>query len=546
MRLKDLEMNKNLTSKNAPQKQYYLVYARKSEEAEDKQIQSIEDQLRIAEQIKKQRGLEVLQVFSEARSAKQPGRPQFNKMIDMIHSRNDIKGIIVWKFNRLSRNPQDEGTLRWLLQSGRIEEIVTPEKTYTPTDSDFIMAIEGAQAQRFINDLRKDTARGVQSKLDKGHAPYMAPPGYRNTTEKRQGERHIEAHPVYFPLVRKIFDLALTGDYSVEKLHEQLKEMNIKNGREQIVSRTQLYKMLKDPFYTGIRFVYAGRLYTNGAHERMITDEEFDLIQDILKRRSRPRVYTHVGFLNGLVRCGECSAMVTAEVHRKKYKNGKTQDFAYYRCTKRKKGMKCSQPYLPVDSLDEQAITYLNGITLSPRFVEWAIKWLKVMHENQSKLKGAKIEATQHEYNETLKQIDRVVDLMVAGILSPQEGGAKKQQLEDKKTRIFSQLSNMDTHVNEINDLTIKTFEFIKKVREQFRTGTMAQKKTILRVIGSNLILKDRKLSIELRRPFKYVQEVATELQESNGEIEANLPKLNTQEAFIIAPVGTSQILWGE
>ena len=46
--------------------------------------------------------------------------------------------------------------------------------------------LKGAQAQRFISDLKKDTARGIQSKLNKGIVPILAPPGYRNALEKRQ------------------------------------------------------------------------------------------------------------------------------------------------------------------------------------------------------------------------------------------------------------------------------------------------------------------------------------------------------------------------
>src|SRR3989344_2257444 len=186
MKLEELEMFQNNQTDNKTQKKHYLIYARKSEEAEDRQVQSIGDQLQVAEEIKLRRNISTIKTFKESKSAKMPGRPEFNNMIEFIHERHDIKGIICWKLNRLSRNPQDEGTIRWLLQSGEIDEVITPEKVYTQVDSDFIMAIEGAQAQRFINDLRKDTARGIKSKLDRGIAPILAPPGYVNDTTKKQ------------------------------------------------------------------------------------------------------------------------------------------------------------------------------------------------------------------------------------------------------------------------------------------------------------------------------------------------------------------------
>src|ERR1700691_1066324 len=137
MKLYDLEMYQNLTADLESEKKYYLIYCRKSEESEDRQVQSLDDQIRSAEQLVANKNLHLLETepFVEARSAKKPGRLQFNAMIDLIYERKDIKGIIVWKLNRLCRNPKDEGTIRWLLQSGDIEEIVTPEKTYKQVDS---------------------------------------------------------------------------------------------------------------------------------------------------------------------------------------------------------------------------------------------------------------------------------------------------------------------------------------------------------------------------------------------------------------------------
>src|SRR5688500_11030158 len=112
MRLNHLEMRHNLTSKTSAEKKHYFIYARKSEEAEDRQVQSIGDQLKIAEELKSKLDINTKATYSESMSAKMPGRPQFNKMIEEIDSAEGIQGIIVWKLNRLFRNPEDEGKIR--------------------------------------------------------------------------------------------------------------------------------------------------------------------------------------------------------------------------------------------------------------------------------------------------------------------------------------------------------------------------------------------------------------------------------------------------
>lgn len=103
------------------------------------------------------------------------------------------------------------------------------------------MAVEGAQANRFIRDLREDTARGVKRKLEKGNAPILAPTGYMNDLTKRQGERDIVPHPKYFRLMRHIFDMALTAKYSTADLTREAKAMGIFSNRGCEMGRTQMY-----------------------------------------------------------------------------------------------------------------------------------------------------------------------------------------------------------------------------------------------------------------------------------------------------------------
>ena len=328
--------------------------------------------------------------------------------------------------------------------------------------------------------------------------------------KKDKGERDIVPHPVYFPLLKKIFELFLTGNYSVMALHKKVEEMKIKNSRNQIISLTQLHKILIDPFYTGTRFIYAKKLYTNGSHQAMITDEQYDLIQEIFTKRMRKPAKRSEGFLNGIMTCGECRRGITQETHRKKYKNGTTGEFIYYRCSKRK--TICKQPYIPAVELEKQALEYLQSVKLSPRFVEWSIKWLNVMHQQQKELKDARLNATQQEYNAVVNKITRVVDLMIEGVITAQEGKSRKQQLEQEKARLFGILSKIDNHVTEWTNLTIQTFNFVTTCQDKFENGTIEQKKTILKVIGSNLVVRDRKLYMEMRTPFEYIRSAVTEI----------------------------------
>lgn len=544
MKIKQLETMQNLQPKSAPEKKYYVIYARKSSEAEDRQVASIPEQLKWANEVIELQSLVVDgKPYTESYSAKAPGRVIFNKMMNEILGRDDIKGIICWKFNRLSRNPVDEGQLRWLLQSGKIDQIISNEKTYTQQDSDFVMAIDGAQGQRFITDLSKDTRRGMKSKLDRGIAPILAPPGYKNDMTKRQGERDIIPDEVQFPLVRKLFELFMTKNYSVQQLWYEAEKLGVKNSRNQIVSKSQLYVMLRNPFYTGTRYIYAKKLYTNGIHKRMLTDAEYDLIQDILDSRSRPRHDLHAkDLLAGIMRCGECGRMITTDVKTKHYKNGTSQVFTYYRCTKKWNDKKCTQPYIRAEVLEEQVLNYMDTITLSTPFVEWAIKWLKIMHSNQEQLREAKYKTAEQSYQEAVKKINRVVEMTMSEMLTTQEGMERKQELELEKQRLADELAKMDTHVTEWSNLAIQTFDLVKNIKERFTNGTIEQRKTILRVIGTNLVIKDKKIDIMVRTPFEYIQKAVSEINEGYWLEPDDLPDLPIQIGILQA----ENFNWGE
>ena len=94
----------------------YFIYARKSSEAEDRQVASIDSQISVLSDLAKREGLEIVETFCESQSAKAPGRPIFSKMLEMIY-KGRAQGIICWKLDRLARNPVDGGQINWMLQN---------------------------------------------------------------------------------------------------------------------------------------------------------------------------------------------------------------------------------------------------------------------------------------------------------------------------------------------------------------------------------------------------------------------------------------------
>lgn len=177
----------------------------------------------------------------------------------------------------------------------------------------------------------------------------------------------------------------------------------------------------------------------------------------------------------------------------------------------------------------------MDSITLSTPFVEWAIKWLQVMHSNQEQLRDAKYKSTEQSYQEVVKKINRLIQMTLSDSLSMDEYTPLKQQLEQEKQRLTDELAKMDTHVTEWSNLAIQTFDLVKNIKERFTNGTIEQRKTILRVIGSNLVIKDKKIDIMVRTPFEYIQKAVSEINEDNWLEPIDLPVLSSQIAVFHA-----------
>ena len=86
----------------------YFLYARKSTDEEERQILSIESQVTELREFARKERLVIAQEFTESMSAKVPGRPVFNRMLELAEREGPV-GLLAWHPDRLARNSVDGG-----------------------------------------------------------------------------------------------------------------------------------------------------------------------------------------------------------------------------------------------------------------------------------------------------------------------------------------------------------------------------------------------------------------------------------------------------
>lgn len=517
----------------------YFAYARKSSESEDRQVQSIDDQLNRLNQLARELKLNIIKSFTEAKSAKKPNnRPLFDEMIRMIES-GEADGILCWQINRLSRNPVDSGTLGWLLQQGKLKSIQTIDRQYLPDDNVLLFSVESGMANQYILDLRKNTKRGIESKLQKGWLPSLPPLGYLNDKENKT----IKKDPDRFNLVRKMWDLMLTGNYTPPKILEiaskewgfRTRKMKRIGGCE--MSKSGIYKLFTNSFYTGI-IPYGGKEY-GGKHEPIITLEEFDRVQFLLGKKGKPRIRKHEFAFTGLIHCGECQCLYTAEKKQKLIKStGDIRKYTYYHCTRKTRRVNCSQrKVIREDKLELQFENELEKYTILPEFRDWALEVLNQSNDKEIENRSKTYEMLHKTLTEAQKELDNLTKMRYRDLIDDETFVKEQNLLQSKINELKSRLRETETRAEKWIELTEQTFNFATYARKAFIAGGLELKKEILRTLGKTIEIKDGLLKLEANEWFQPIANNYSALEKDYLRLEPAKTPINKAKMEAIAAI---------
>lgn len=348
-----------------PVKVKYCLYARKSTESEERQVLSIDSQIKEMLQLAEREGLEIVAMKRESHSAKETGqRPIFNEIVDEIRM-GKYNGILTWAPDRISRNAGDLGKIVDLMDGGMLHEIRTYGQSFRNNPNEkFLLMILGSQAKLENDNRGVNVKRGLRARAEMGLWPGVAPVGYLN--QKLMDKRcQIIIDPDRAPVVKKMFEKMAYEKWSGRKIYHWLRfELNFKSVGNHNLAVSNVYHTLQNPLYYGV-FEYpkdSGNWY-QGKYEPIVTKELFEKVQEHLKRDKIVRESKEFAFTK-LMTCGLCGSGISAEEKYKQLKDGTSAKYIYYGCG-RSKDRHCKSQYLREEDLTEQLIGQLDKIDLN-------------------------------------------------------------------------------------------------------------------------------------------------------------------------------------
>jgi DNA invertase Pin-like site-specific DNA recombinase len=479
------------------------IYVRRSSDSEDRQVQSLPAQIHWAREICARVGIVNPLVIEERRSAKTPGRPAFNKLLALIAT-GDVDTVVCWKADRLARNALDGGSILYALESKKLTRIITSDRIYLgQADEEFILHLELGLSAKFSKDLSKNTQRGMADKWRRGEWTGIAPLGYKNV---RDGHDHgiVVVDEKAAPYVRKLFEMAATGNYSLLRLATIAEEewrLNFvrrqrANSRRKGIPLNTIYRILKNPFYYGVMRV-KGQFY-NGVHPPLISKTLFDRVGEVLAGRctSAERPQKKAFAFAGLIRCGSCGRRLSAYLKVKP--SGRT--YTYYVCSNRSKG-RCAEPQMVEREYDAVIDAALRRLRVSADDKELCLRMF-------SELIDARIAAVEAGRGQLVQEIAsyeernlRLLDLLLSSTITQEDYQRKRAEFSEQLATAKLKLQVGGSDVQERIELARKYLSALPDDVSMFATYEPQEKKAYLRMLGIELVAQGKKVLVHAEEP---------------------------------------------
>ena len=435
-------------------------------------------------------------------------RPAFQAMLERIKARRDVDYVIVYKLSRLNRNRVDDAFVLMQLRKYKATLVSATESIDETPVGQLMHGILAAFNEFRSAEDGADIKEKMGEKAKRGGTLGRAPIGYMNVRTRYEGRelRTVDVDPERAPFVREAFELYATGDYTLERLVDELTKRGLRTrpGRYPAgpVSDAKLSSLLRDRYYLGY-VSYKGEEFP-GRHQPLVPLELFEQVQLILEGKriagERDRVHRH--YLKGSLWCWRCH--VAGVDHRMMLAaaRGNGGQYFYFVCAGRQQHG-CQTSYMPTDIVEEKVIEHLGGMQFSAEFVELVRRELQATLADQQHSSHLLRTQLKTELARLDVQEANLVDLLADGSLPSNRAKQKLHDLLARRATLTAELDTLDGDLTAGADLLESALQVLVDPRQLYRLLSNEHRRQFLQAVFTRLYVDDQGIvEDEFREPF--------------------------------------------
>ncbi len=350
----------------------------------DSQKSSIGNQKKLLEQWAEVNGYKLTKIYIDVKSGEYTYlRNEINHMFEDA-KQGKIKGVVSKEIARTSRDVMDIITIKRTLSDFGAFFISIKENYDSRTDDDeFLLILHGALAQkeRKTTSSRVKVTQLIKAKEGKTNVPLPAY-GYM-LSENRQ---KLVVNPETAHVYRQVVEKFLTG-WGQLKIAKWLNEQGIRTRRSGQWSTNGIRTILSNPVYLGVTIYNVTTLKRDSkgkqkrvvrpqeewiirenTHEPLITRDEFDRIQMMMKHRKEK--YQHEWSCDrrylgsSILRCAMCGGKIYGFKVKPKRKKKDSQYNYYYRCQGINGKCEGKMKSWDMQTIDERLLLFIKSFFL--------------------------------------------------------------------------------------------------------------------------------------------------------------------------------------
>ena len=481
--------------------QLAYIYGRVSTEEQSKYGYSIENQRIVCNSYANANGYKITaEYFDEGKTGRNTHRDEFQAMLKAVKDK-PVEAIIIYKIDRLFRSLKDFSITIAEFKKQKVKLLSVSEGGEVGTG--LLGKLMAAFAEHESEVIGMRTKDGMHQKFKEGYYPGCAPLGYINVT--RDERKIIEPDPKTAPLIKEMFKLYATGQYSQLELCLMMHDKGLRGRKNnKMLTPQTLSGIFNNTLYYG--WMKWGGLEGIGKHKPLINKDHFDQVQYALAKNNhfliRKRKYFFL--LRGFVYCPIHETRLTADYHGLR-KSSKRTSICYYRCTHRGG---CRSSYCETQKLERKIANLFKKYEFSDDFINLVKKYAKQHLKNGRNDLLSKKKALQNQKKGIEQKRNKLEDLLVDGAIDREVYKRQHTQAQEQLIIIERQLQELGSKHEVDFSVVEEVLAMTRNLHQSYLDAPDFLKRHYLRLFFERIYIKDKKVVKIIETPiFKALRE---------------------------------------